>query len=184
MKLARPRARKPPARAVKKKKHLKIIVEPGKLELIVIGEVEAPRELVFRAHTDPELYKEWLGPRGMTTRFIMMEPRSGGIYRFVQKDADGKEYAFHGVYHEVLAPERIIGTFEYEGLPEPGHVLLETTRFEALPRNRTRIVVQDVFQSVVDRDGMVQTGMEKGLSESYERLDEVLDKLQSKKIRK
>ncbi len=167
-------------REIKKRKQTKIIAEPGKQELILVREFDAPRELVFQAHTDPGLYGQWLGPRGLTTTFETFEAKTGGAYRFIQKDTDGKEYAFHGVYHEVLAPERIIGTFEFEGLPETGHVLLETTRFEVLPGNRTRVVVQDIYQSVADRDGMFQMGMEKGINEGYERLDELLKRKQAK----
>ncbi len=79
--------------------------------------------------------------------------------------------------HEVLPNERIIGTFEFDGLPEAGHVILETTRFESLPGGRTRVHSQSVFQSVEDRDGMVQSGMEHGVVEGYERLDEILSTL-------
>jgi uncharacterized protein YndB with AHSA1/START domain len=154
-----------------------ITAEPGRQELFITREFDAPRELVFKAHTDPELYAQWLGPHGLTTTFETFEPVSGGQYRFIQKDQDGNEYAFRGVTHEVTAPERIIGTFEFEGLPEPGHVTLETTRFEALPGNRTRITSQSVFQSVTDRDGMIQSGMETGVNEGYERLDELLAKM-------
>lgn len=103
---------------------------------------------------------------------------SGGRWRFVQRDQDGNEFSFRGVTHEVLAPERIIGTFEFEGLPESGHVLLETTRFEVLPGGRTRITAHSVFQSVEDRDGMVASGMESGVVDGYERLDEILANLQ------
>jgi uncharacterized protein YndB with AHSA1/START domain len=81
------------------------------------------------------------------------------------------------VYHEVTAPERIIDTFEFEGLPEKGHVILETARFETLPGNRTKLVSQAVFQSVADRDGMLQSGMEEGVNDSYDRLDELLEKM-------
>ena len=151
-----------------------ITAEPGKQELFITREFDAPRELVFRAYTDPAIYAQWLGPRGLTTTFDVFEPVSGGKYRFIQKDQDGNEFSFHGVTHEVLAPERIIGTFEFDGLPETGHVILETTRFEALPGNRTRITSQSVFQSVADRDGMLQSGMEHGVVEGYERLDEIL----------
>ena len=154
-----------------------ITAEPGKQELFIIREFDAPRELVFRAHTDPDLYAQWLGPRGLTTTFETFEPVSGGRYRFIQKDKDGNKYAFHGVTHEVTAPERIIGTFEFEGLPEPGHVTLETTRFEALPGNRTRIITQSVFQSVEDRDAMIAAGMESGVVDGFERLDEILEKI-------
>ena len=94
------------------------------------------------------------------------EPRPGGMWRYIHKDQDGNEFGFHGVYHEVTAPERIIGTFEFEGLPEKGHVMLETARFEALPDGRTRLTIQDVYLSVADRDGMIQSGMERGLNDS------------------
>jgi uncharacterized protein YndB with AHSA1/START domain len=80
------------------------------------------------------------------------------------------------VYHEVLAPERIIGTFEFEGLPEKGHVILGTTIFEALPGDRTKLTSQSVFQSVADRDGMLRSGMERGVNDGYDRLDQLLAK--------
>ena len=161
-----------------KKNKTVITAEPGKQELFVTRDFDAPRELVFKAFTDRELYAQWLGPRDLTTRFETFEPVSGGRWRFIQKDKDGNEFSFHGVNHEVSAPERIIGTFEFEGLPEPGHVLLETTEFEALPNGRTRITSHSVFQSVQDRDGMVAAGMETGVVEGYERLDELFEKLQ------
>ena len=153
-----------------------ITAEPGKQELFVIREFDAPRELVFKAHTDPSLFVQWIGPRGLTTTLDVFEPVSGGRYRFIQKDNDGNEYGFHGVFHEV-SPERVIQTFEFEGLPERGHAILETMTLEALPNGRTRLTAQSVFQSVSDRDGMVQSGMETGATEGYERLDEILEKL-------
>ncbi len=155
----------------------KITAEPGKQELFTTREFNAPRELVFRAYTEPELFVEWFGPRDLTNTLEVFEPVNGGRWRCLQQDKDGNVYAFHGVNHEVLAPERIIGTFEFEGLPEAGHVVLETTRFEALPGGRTRITSQLVFQSVEDRDGMVQSGMESGVVEGYERMDEILERL-------
>lgn len=158
-------------------KFTKITAEPGKQEIIIEREFDAPRELVFKAFTDPELYVQWLGPRELTMMLETFEPRSGGSWRYVQKDAEGNEYAFHGVNHEVTAPERIIGTFEFEGLPEKGHVILETARFESLPGSRTKLKSQSVFQSVEDRDGMLRSGMEEGVNDSYERLDDLLDKL-------
>ncbi len=156
----------------------KIIAEPGKQEIIITREFDAPQELVFIAFTDPELYVQWIGPRGLTTTLETFESRNGGSWRYIQKDAGGNEFAFHGVNHEVLSPERIIGTFEFEGLPEKGHVILETARFEALPGNRTKMTSQSVFQSITDRDGMLQSGMEEGVNDSYDRLDELLEKLQ------
>ena len=152
-------------------------IEPGKQEIFITREFDAPRELVFKAFTDPNLYVQWLGPRELTMRLETFEPKSGGRWRYIHKDQDGNEFCFHGVNHEVLAPERIIGTFEYEGLPEAGHVSLETVRFEALPNGRTRVTTHDVFQTVADRDGMIQSGMERGVLDSNERLDEVLEKM-------
>ena len=155
-----------------------LTAEPGKQEIFVTREFDAPRELVFKAYTDPKLYVQWLGPRGFTMKLETFEPTSGGSWRYIHIDEKGNEFGFHGVNHEVLAPERIIGTFEFEGLPEAGHVVLETAKFEALPGGRTRVTTQSVFQSVADRDGMVQSGMERGVVDSHERLDEVLEKLQ------
>jgi uncharacterized protein YndB with AHSA1/START domain len=158
------------------KKETRITAESGKQEIFITREFDAPRELVFRAHTDPELYTQWLGPRGFTMTLDKFEPRNGGAWRYFHVDKEGTEYGFHGVYHEVLAPNRIISTFEYEGLPETGHVILSTATFEELPGQRTRLTSQSVFQSVADRDGMIQSGMERGVNEGYERLDEILAK--------
>lgn len=160
-----------------KEKETKIIAEPGKQELFIIREFDAPRELVFRAYTDPDLLVQWLGPRYLTMTVETFERVSGGRWRYIQKDPDGNEYGFHGVHHEVLAPERIIQTFEFEGMPESGHVILETAIFEALPDGRTRVTGQSVFQSVEDRDGMVESGMETGVVEGFEQLDALLETL-------
>jgi uncharacterized protein YndB with AHSA1/START domain len=155
-----------------------IIVEPGKQEMRITREFDAPRELVFQAFTDPELYVQWLGPRRLTTMLDTFEPRSGGRWRYLQKDQSGNEFGFHGVYHEVRAPERIIDTFEFEGLPQAGHVALETLTLEELLGGRIRLTAQSVFQSVADRDGALQSGMEEGLNDSYERLTELLETMQ------
>lgn len=158
------------------KNETKIKAEPGKQEIFIIREFDAPRELVFKAYSDANLIAKWLGPRGYTVTVEKFESKSGGSWRYIHTDPKGNQYAFHGVNHEVKAPERIIGTFEFEGLPEGGHVALETAIFEALPGNRTRVTGHMVFQSVVDRDGMIQSGMEKGVNDSQERLDELLEK--------
>jgi len=155
----------------------KIIAEQGKQEILITREFDAPRDLVFKTFTEWDLYVQWLGPRRLTTTLDTFEPRNGGGWRYIQKDKDGNEFAFHGVNHEVTAPERIIGTFEFEGLPEPGHVLLQTARFEELPGQRTKMTSQSVFQSIEDRDGMLQSGMQEGVNDSYSRLDELLEKL-------
>jgi uncharacterized protein YndB with AHSA1/START domain len=155
----------------------KITAEPGKQEILITREFDAPRELVFKAFTEPELLSQWWGPSYLSTLVDTMDVRPGGQWRFINRDAQGKEYAFHGVYHEILAPERIIDTFEFEGLPQTGHVSLETLTLEELPGGRTRLTSQSVFRSVADRDGMLQSGMEEGVNESYDRLAELLKKM-------
>ncbi|MCZ7385266.1 MAG: SRPBCC family protein [Candidatus Methanoperedens sp.] len=165
-----------------KNNQTRITAEPGKQEIVITREFDAPRELVFKAFTDPKLYIQWLGPRELKMTLEKFEPRNGGSWRYIHKDKDGNEYAFHGVNHEVTSPERIIGTFEFEGLPEKGHVILQTARFESLPGGRTKLTSQSVFQSVADRDGMLQSGMERGVNDSYDRLDELLEKMKQKEF--
>ena len=147
-------------------------IEPGKQELTSSTVIDAPRELVFRAYTDPKLFAKWWGPRRYEVKIEKFESRSGGSWRVAHVAADGSEHGFRGVNHDVVAPERICQTFEYEGVP--GHVALQTATFEPLG-NKTRIVAQIVFQSVADRDGMVASGMQSGADESMERLAELLD---------
>ncbi len=148
-----------------------LIAEPGKQELFSTRTFDAPPERVFKAYTDPALIPQWWGPRHLTTTIDRMEAKSGGSWRFVQRDAEGHEFAFHGVYHEVKPPSRIVDTFEFEGTP--GHVLLETATFEEQGA-QTRLTVQVVYQSVEDRDGMIASGMEQGMDEGMDRLAELL----------
>lgn len=155
----------------------KVHAEPGKQEILITREFDAPRELVFKAVTDPNLVSQWWGPRYLSTVVDKMDVRPGGQWRFIQRDAEGNKYAFHGVYHEILAPERIIDTFEFDGLPETGHVAMETMKFEELPGGRTRFTTQSVFQSVADRDGALQSGMESGINDTHDRLAELLKKM-------
>jgi len=154
-----------------------VTAEPGKQELFITREFDAPRELVFKAHTDPELYIQWVGPHGMTMKIDKWEMHDGGSYKYTH-ERDGHTYSFFGVSHEVHAPERIIGTFEFDGLPERGHVILGTTLFEDLPGGCSRVVHQSVFRSVADRDGMIQSGMERGVTDGYEKLDDLIAKLE------
>jgi uncharacterized protein YndB with AHSA1/START domain len=156
------------------KNKLIVTAEPGKQDVTITREFDAPRDLVFRAHTDPKLYVQWLGPRGYEMVLDVFEPHSGGRYRYIHKDQNGNEFGFHGVFHEI-SDDLMIQTFEFEGLPEKGHVTLDTMRLEDLPGNRTRLTIQSLFRSVEDRDGMVQSGMESGMREGYERLDELLE---------
>ena len=148
-----------------------LIAEPGKQELFIHSTFESPPERVFKAYTDATLIPQWWGPGIYKTIVDKMDPKPGGVWRFVQRDAQGHEFAFHGVYHEVRPPLRIVDTFEFEGTP--GHVLLETATFEEQD-GQTRLTVQVVYQSVEDRDGMLAAGMEQGMAESMQRLAELL----------
>lgn len=168
---------------MKNKNRTQITAEPGKQELFIIREFDAPRELVFRAHTEPELYVQWLGPRDLTMHLETFEPYTGGQWRYISKDQNGNQYGFRGVFHEITPPERMIQTFEYEGLPETGHVSLETLTLEPLPAGRTRVTIHSVFQSIADRDGMIQSGMEHGVNDGYARLDELLLEVANSSIR-
>ena len=147
------------------------VTTPGDREIHVERVFEAPRERVFAAHTDPALIPEWWGPKGTSTVVAEMDVRSGGRWRFVIRSADGSETGFRGVYREVVDPERIVQTFEWEGLP--GHVSVDTATFEDLGE-RTRVISTSVFHTPEERDGMLGSGMEGGLNETYERLDELL----------
>lgn len=155
-----------------------IIAEPGVQQIEITREFEAPRELVFRAHTEPDLLVQWLGPRRLTMHVDRFEARDGGTWRYVHRDADGSEYGFHGVFHGTPSLDGMVQTFEFEGAP--GHVSLETLIFDDLG-GRTRVRNVSVYQSVEDRDAMVESGMESGLNEGYERLDELLGLLDTKR---
>jgi uncharacterized protein YndB with AHSA1/START domain len=150
------------------------VTTPTDREIHVERIFAAPRDLVYAAFTDPELAPEWYGPRGTTTIVDRMNVRPGGEWRFVSRDADGNETAFRGTYREVTPPERIVQTFEWEGMP--GHVSVETAVLEDLG-DRTRLTVTSVFDTTEDRDGMLGSGMEQGMNETYARLDELLARL-------
>src|SRR5260221_6918045 len=125
-----------------------ITAEPGKQELLITREFDAPRELVFQAFTDPELYVQWLGPRRLTMTLETFEPRRGGRWRYISKDQSGHEFAFRGVYHEGLAPQRIIENFQLQGLPGAPHVGPRKLPLEPFPRGRTKRPPPSVFQAV------------------------------------
>jgi uncharacterized protein YndB with AHSA1/START domain len=156
--------------------NLNVIAKPGKQEIIMTREFNAPRDLVFKTMSDPALIPQWWGPHGLTTEVDQMDVRMGGIWRYVQRDNEGNEYAFRGVYHEIRAPERMVYTFEWEGLP--GHILLETVTLEERD-SKTLITDASVFQSLEDRDGMVQSGMEEGAADTWDRLEALLAQLQA-----
>ena len=150
------------------------VTTPTDRTIHVEREFDAPRDLVFATYTNPELIPAWWGPRGVTTEVVKMDCRTGGDYRFVCHNSDGSQTAFRGTYREVTPPERIVQTFEWEGMP--GYVSLETAEFADLG-DRTKVTTVSVFYSTAERDGMLGSGMEGGMNETYQRLDEVLARL-------
>jgi uncharacterized protein YndB with AHSA1/START domain len=137
----------------------------------ITREFDAPPAKVFRAHTDPELVAQWLGPRRYETRIDHYDCRTGGSYRYVAV-GDGQEFGFHGCFHEVRPSELIVQTFTFEGFPDD--VALEKLVLEDLGDGRTRLTATSLVDSFEGRDAFVASGMEEGVREGYERLDELL----------
>ena len=151
-----------------------IVTTPTDREIHIERVFDAPRDRVFATYTDPKLIPEWWGPRSTTTIVDRMDVRSGGSWRFVMRDSDGSESGFRGTYREVSPPDRIVQTFEWEGMP--GHVSVETAIFEDLG-DRTKVTTTSIFHTTEERDGMLGSGMEGGMQETYARLDELLARL-------
>ena len=151
---------------------VQITADPNLPTLVITREFDAPREKVFAAHTDPDLVVQWLGPRRLTMQIDEYEARTGGAYRYSHTGDDDVEYKFYGAFHEVRPFERIVQTFTYEGVPDG--VSLDTVTFEDLGNGRTRLTGVSVVDSIEARDAMVASGMEVGIVEGYERLDELL----------
>ena len=151
-----------------------IIIEPGRQDIIFRHVFDAPRAVVWQALTDPSLVPNWYGPRKYEAIVDYMEVKPGGRWRFINRNAEGQEFGFHGVYHDIVAPERMVQTTEFEGVP--GHVGLETaTLTEA--NGKTTFEAVSLFPSVEDRDMNVANGMEGGARETYQRLEEVIASL-------
>ena len=133
-------------------------------------EFEAPAERVFAAHVDADLVGQWIGPRGTTLRMREFDARTGGSWSYVVA-GHGGEWAFHGSFHEVTSPTRLVQTTEFDG--DPGHPSLEVFEFVDLPDGRSRIDGLSVFLSVADRDAVIGD-LDDGRDEDYDRLEEVL----------
>ena len=157
-----------------------LITTPSDREIVITRIFDAPRELVFRTAMDPDLIPRWWGPARLKMTVERMEVRPGGTWRFVQRGPDGSEYAFHGEYREIVPPERVVQTFEFEGMP--GHVALETSTFEDLG-GKTKLTVTELLDTKEERDGMLHSGMEAGLVETHDRLEALLKELQKGKKR-
>lgn len=150
-----------------------LVVERENLSFTMSRIFDAPRDVVWNVFIDPELVPKWWGPRYLTTTVDEMDVKIGGAWRYIQKDAEGNVFAFNGVYKEVVAPERLTYTFEFE--PMAGHISVETVTLEELPDGKTRVATRTTFETLEDLEGMLQSGMEGGAVESWDRLEEVLE---------
>jgi uncharacterized protein YndB with AHSA1/START domain len=153
---------------------LNVTAEPGVPQIVTTRDFEAPRDLLYRAFTEPDLLAQWLGPRRYTMTIERFDLRDGGTWRYVHADDAGNAYGFHGVFHDDPSPDGIVQTFEFEGAP--GNVQMDTVTFEERGGGTT-VRTNSVFQSVEARDAMYQSGMAEGMDEGYERLEELLAKL-------
>lgn len=148
-----------------------IVADPDVPLVRISREFDAPRDNVFRAHTDPELVVQWLGPRSTTMQVEHYDCRTGGSYRYVHT-SDGDDFGFHGCFHEVRPAELIVQTFTFEGMPDG--VALERLVFQDLGGGRTRLTATSLVDSFEGRDAFLASGMETGVREGYERLDDLL----------
>lgn len=148
-----------------------VVADPDLPLVRITREFDAPPDAVFRAHADPDLFARWIGPRELSTTIDRFDCRTGGSYRYVQTAGD-ERYAFYGSFHEVRPGERIVQTFTYEDMPDG--VTLERQVFEDLGGGRTRLVVTSMMDSFEGRDALIASGMEQGVREGYEKLDDLL----------
>jgi uncharacterized protein YndB with AHSA1/START domain len=140
----------------------------------IVREFDAPAAKVYRAHVDPEVAMVWMGPDDITSEVDYWDARTGGSWRYVSRRGED-EFAFYGSFHELVPGERIVQTFTYEGFPDG--VSLEIMRLEDLPGGRCRLVATSVCETIEGRDGFVASGMETGVVQGYNRLDEMLPTL-------
>jgi len=146
-----------------------VVTLPSENEILITRVFAAPRELVFRAHTDPLLIPRWWGPRNTTTIVDHMDVRPGGTYRFVHRTPDGFEVVFRGEFREIVPHERLVQTSEMEGNPGALLEIMTFTERDGL----TTLAAREVCPSREVRDAVLASGMEEGLQESYVRLDEL-----------
>jgi uncharacterized protein YndB with AHSA1/START domain len=152
-----------------------LVVEREKLQYSMSRVFDASREQLWKAFTDPDLIPKWWGPRYYTTVVDKMEVRVGGAWRYIQTDTSGNSFAFNGVYKEIQPPKRLTYTFEFE--PMAGHISTETVTLEELPGGKTQITTRTTFNSLEDLEGMLQSGMEGGAVETWDRLEELVRSL-------
>lgn len=148
------------------------VTTPSDREIVMTRAFDAPRDLVFEAHTSCEHMSHWWGPRKYEIARCEIDFRPGGAWRIVHRGPGGEEHGFRGEFREIVRPERLVWTFEYEGMP--GHVSVDTLTLEERD-GKTTLTATSVFDSIEDRDGMLQSGMESGAAETWDRLDEYLE---------
>lgn len=148
-----------------------IVLDPDVPLVRITRTFDAPPDKVFRAHVDPDLFVQWMGPRELEMAIGHFDCRTGGAYRYVNREGD-QEYWFFGAFHEVRPNELIVQTFTFEGMPDG--VALEKLHFEDPGDGRTRLTTTSLVDSFADRDAFVPSGMEVGIREGYEKLDELL----------
>ena len=153
------------------------VTTPSDREIVMTRVFDAPRDLVFEAHSSCEHMTNWWGPRKYEFASCEIDFRAGGKWRIVHRGPDGEEYGFRGEYREIVPPERITWTFEFEGWP--GQVAVETLTLEEHD-GKTTITATSVYDSVEARDAMIDSGMESGAAESFDRLDEYLEVLRER----
>jgi uncharacterized protein YndB with AHSA1/START domain len=153
------------------------VIEPGRQDILMTRVFDAPRDLVFRAVTDPGIVARWWGPSSMSTRVDTMELRPGGLWRFVNVAASGEEFGFRGVYHDVTAPTGFVRTWTFEGAPED--VALEIVTLDELNDGQTRFTDQSVHRSVAARDDIVRAGGPEGGTDGMDALAAVIADLRS-----
>lgn len=156
------------------------VTTPSDREIVMTRLFDAPRELVFEAQSSCEHMSHWWGPRRFEFAGCEIDFRPGGKWRMVHRDSDGTEYGFRGEFREIVPPERIVWTFEFEGMP--GHISVDTLTLEELD-GKTKLTARSLFDSIEDRNGMLESGMEGGARETYDRLDEYLEVLKERASR-
>lgn len=151
-----------------------LIAEPGQQNFTIVREFAATREKVFKAFTNPGLYEQWFLPRELNMKVEKMDAVSGGSFSHSHVQPGAGRFTFYGVYHEVVAPEVIIKTSEFIGLPFKTKPVLELTRFESLDANTTRLITECICASIAERDGMISAGMEPSLAIAHQQLETLL----------
>jgi uncharacterized protein YndB with AHSA1/START domain len=155
---------------------VEIVAEAGKHDFLIIREFNASKENVFRAFSEPEYLKEWFMPAEMGFTIEQMDCKTGGYFQNHHTHPNGMKFGFKGVYHEVIAPDLIIKTSEFIGLPQKMTPVLEKTTFETIDDGKTKVTIHTICVSNEFRDAMIQNGMKNHLNRTYVLLDQLLMK--------